>query len=220
MAVKRHANDRNEQVIQAKRMVAENLDELVLEDGLVIKLRNIDPIFVQTVINSVEFPKKPTYEVKLASGRIEHYPMDALVAEQSPELEPIWTLYKLEQARAETEQMKRMTRALILDGTIIPDQWDDPRWERRMKIVGIELPDDPEERWVMYVESKMKTEETVALTNKIMRRTGVPEEYLTATEDTFRDQIHAGSQRPGNVADAGADQGNSGRGDTLEVETQ
>lgn len=203
MAVKRHANDRNEQALK-KRLSPESVDELVLKDGTTIKLRDVDPLFIQTVINSVQFPKRPTYTVTLASGREESYPMDEQVAEQSPELEPQWKAYVQGTQQAEAEQMKRMTRAIILDGTVIPDTWEDRAWERRMKIVGIDIPDDPEERWVMYLESKMTTAESVALTGKIMRRTGVPEEFVTAAEDSFRDSLHGEREGAGELADADA----------------
>lgn len=215
MPAKRHPNDRNERAAQ-KRMNTESVDELVLKDGTTVALKNVDPIFIQTVINSVEYPKRPTYEVKMASGRIDKYPMDEKVAEQSPELAPLWTKYRMDTQAAEAEQMKRMTRALILDGTVMPEVWEDREWERRMKIVGIDLPEDPEELWVVYLESKMTTAESVALTGKIMRRTGVPEEFILAAEDSFRGQVHGELDGAGDVADADADT----RGDEQEVAGQ
>lgn len=202
MAVaKRNANDRNEKAIQAARRKSENMNEHVLADGFVIKLKDIDPLFLQSVIGSVKHPKKPTYTVKLASGREEFYPMDALVAEQSPELKPLWDQYILDRASAQGLEMQLMTRAILLDGTEINEGWSDSNWERRMRIIGVTLPDDPEERWVFYLESKMSTAEIVGLTGKIMRRTGVPEEFIVAAEDSFRNPVDAGPAGAGDVDD-------------------
>lgn len=201
---KRHPNDRNEKFLR-KTFGGESLDVLELSDGTKIQLKDVDPLFINSAINSVTYPKLPTYEVKLASGRIEKYPMDEKVAEQSPELKPLWDEYVKEMQRAQGEQMTRMTRAIILDGTVIPDEWEDRTWERRMRIVGIPLPEDPEERWVMYLESKMTTPESVALTGKIMRRTGVPEEMITAAEDSFRGALRGERDEAGDVADADGD---------------
>lgn len=202
---KRNANDRNEIAVQKAKRQAEDLDHYTMPDGRVLTLKNIDPTFLQMVLATVEYPDKPSYEAKLASGRIELFPMDEKVVEQSPELKPLWDKYVGEMALASNKELDLMTRTMILDGTVIEPGWSDPNWERRMRIVGAKLPTDPEERWVMFIRHKMNFQQVLELTGKIMRRTGVPEELIDAAESSFRDQVPSGSGRPGDLAEPETD---------------
>lgn len=202
---KRNPNDRNEIAVEKARRQAEDLDHFTLSDGRQIELKNIDPIFLQGVLGMVEQPDVPLYDVTLASGRIVQYPMDEKVAEQTPELMPVWRQYILEATAAAALGMKLMTSTMILDGTVVEEDLKDPVWERKMKLIGAKLPTDPTERWVLYLRSKMTQDELLALTGKIMRRTGVPEEYIAAAEATFPDPVPGGSERSDDLAEPDAD---------------
>lgn len=202
---KRNANDRNEIAVQKAKRKAEDLDHYEMPDGRVLTLKDIDPTFLQMVLATVEYPDKPSYEVTLSGGRKEMYPMDEKVAEQTPELKPIWERYILEMTAASNKELDLMTRTLILDGTVIDPDWSDPNWERRMRIVGAKLPTDPEERWVMFIRQKMDFQQVLQLTGKIMRRTGVPEDVIDAAESSFRDSVPSQSGRPGDLAESEPD---------------
>lgn len=210
---KRHPNDRNEKAVQAARVEALDLGSYTLKDGTKLILHDPDPIFLSSVMNSVSEPKKPSYEVTLASGRKEQYPMDEKVAEQSPELKPIWDQYLLDSAAYATKSMELMLRAVLLDAVELEGGINDPAWERRMRIVGVQLPQDSDELRVFYLMGKIDLEDRVGLIGKVMRRTGVPEEIIGAAEDSFRSEVRDRSRRPDDVADPGADARGDGAGE-------
>lgn len=206
---RRNPNDRNEVAVQKAKAKAkaEDLDHFTLQDGTVVELKDIDAIFLQAVMGMVEYPERPKYDVTLASGRVVQYPMDEKVAEETPELKPIWSQYIFDQAKAAGDEMRLMTGTVILDGTKMPENWKDERWERRMRIIGAQLPEDIEERWVLYLRTKISQSDIISLTGKIMRRTGVPEEYIDAAEASFRDIVPGGQGKPGELDDAETDPG-------------
>ena len=184
----RQAMDRNEVALE-KRREDNKPQTFVTKSGVEIKLKDLDLLFVQQVTNSVHIPAVPTYTIKTASGRQETYPLDKVVVEQSPEFKPIWEKYLTDLANAQAEQARRSTRAIYLEGTEAPDDWYDAAWEKRMKIIGIALPEDREERWIQYLETALSTEESMRLIQSIIRRTSLPEEVIQQAEDAFRDTL-------------------------------
>lgn len=195
---KRNPNDRNEIAVQKAKLKAQDLDHHTLPDGTVLDLKDIDALLLSAAMNTVEVPELPTYDVTLASGRVVQYPMDKEVAEQSPELQPVWDTYVYDQALAANTQMRIMTNTIMLDGVKRPPDWIDAVWERKLKLMGARLPADPDERWLLYLRSKMNLTQILELTAKVMRRTGVPEEYISAAENSFPDQV---PNRPGEAGD-------------------
>lgn len=172
--------------------------------GVEIRLQSVDPLFLQTVSRSVKIPEVPTYETKTMSGRIEVHPFDAKAAEQTPGGVEIWQKYQSELADAIAEQNDRVLRAAFLDGTVRPKEWHDERWFKRMRIVGIDLPDDEDELWVMYLLTTLSQEDIATLTTKIIRLTGVPEEMIEAAEEIFRSGIRDSEQSEANLAEESA----------------
>lgn len=190
MTAKRNPNDRNA-VAEAKRKQAARPNTFVLSSGIEVELLPIDYIEINDIVESVQIPEKPTYETRTSRGRVEHHPLDDKVVEQSPEYKEVWQQWKVDYSNALREQSKRSTRAIFLDGTVVPEDWYDAKWERRMKLIGYKLPDDPEERWLLYLETGINKTEAAELVIAIMRLTTLPEEVIQAAEDTFRDSLRA-----------------------------
>lgn len=200
---KRHPNDRNA-VALAKRKQAEKPDTFPLSSGIEVKLNVIDYVAISDIVDSVEIPEKPTYTTRTVSGREEKFPLDDEVVEQSPEYAEVWKEWKINYSNALREQSKRSARAIFLDGTTPPEDWYDAKWERRMKLIGYKLPTDPDERWLLYLETGIGKEEAAELVIAVMRLTTLPEEVIQAAEGTFRDSLRADAGS-GDVEDAGAD---------------
>jgi len=92
--------------------------------------------------------------------------------------------------RASSLQTERSLRALFLDGTVRPrGAFIDADWERRMRIIGVDLPSDPEELWVMYLMMSLSSDDVIMMSSRIMRLTGVDEEVIQQAEDSFRDSV-------------------------------
>lgn len=158
--------------------------------GIKIELKRIDPVFLQAVISSVKMPTRPTYTATTVSGRTEEHPMDGESAKQTEGGEQIWESYQDELTRASSLQTERSLRALFLDGTVCPKgEFVDAQWEKRMHIIGVDLPSDPEELWVMYLMMSLSSDDIIRMSSHIMRLTGVDEELIQQAEDSFRDSV-------------------------------
>lgn len=208
---KRHPNDRNAIAIR-KRMVDEASDEFTTDNGRIIKLKDKpDLMFIQAATNSVEFPEKPTYTVKVGA-REREYPLDELVIEQTDDpvekkrLRKIWNQYMIDLIEANNLQGRRATGAMFYEGTVVQEDFDDPQWEKKMRISGWRVPEDPEERWVFYLQTSLSEDEIGRMSTKIVLRSGgATEEQIASAEQMFRDGLQAQPERPGNVEDTGAD---------------
>lgn len=158
--------------------------------GMKIELRRVDPVFLQSVISSVKMPEIPTYKTTTVSGREETHKMDKEAAEQTEGGKEIWQSYEEDLARKSSEQTERSLRALFLDGTVPPTgAFVDQEWQRKMEIIGVTLPEDPIELWVMYLMMAMSSDDIIRMSSHIMRLTGVDEELIQQAEDSFRDSV-------------------------------
>lgn len=202
--VKRNANDRNQLAIdKAAQTAAIKSQHITLSTGVGLTLLTIDYMVINQIQMSVEIPEVPTYETKTAGGRVEYYPMDAKVVEQSPEFAEEWRDYRRKLGAALQEQAQRTSRAMFLDGTKPDEGWFDNVWERRMRLLKVKLPTDPDDKWLLYLETGLDSIEAAELVMKIMRLTTLPEELIQAAEDTFRDTVRADEGR-GELEVAGA----------------
>lgn len=163
--------------------------------GMKIELKRIDPVFLQSVISSVKMPERPKYEAKTISGRTEYHVMDEESAKQTEGGEKLWADYQDELNRATGEQTERSLRALFLDGTVRPKgAFVDHDWEKRMRIIGVDVPSDPDELWVMYLMMSLNSDDIIRMSSHIMRLTGVDEEVIQQAEDSFRDSSKDSSE--------------------------
>lgn len=175
--------------------------------GVRFKLKEPDLEYIQSVISSVEFPEAPTYEVKMGlSGRVQQYPLDAKVVKQSPEYKPVWNAYLTKLNEAQRIQASLGLRVTFLEGTEPPEEeWYDEKWEKHMRLIGMKIPTDPEERWLFYLTNGgLTADQTIEITGDIVRLAGIPEEYIQQAENSFRGGLRA-DEEPGGLEDAGPD---------------
>lgn len=215
MAVKRNANDRNARALKARKDRSIP-GTFTTTDGTnrVIKLKDKpDLMFIQQVIHSVEWPEVPTYEVQVGARTIE-YPLDMEVVRQTEDpaekaqLRRKWVQYQQDLTDASMEMSKRSTGAVFYEGTEsdIDMVETDVKWARKMRISGWKAPDDPEEKWVFYLQTSLSEDDIKDLSAAVVRRSGgVSEELINAAEEMFLDNLQAGPEEPGNLVDAEAD---------------
>lgn len=215
MAVKRNENDRNARALKARK------DKVIpgtftTTDGTnrVIKLKDKpDLMFIQQVIHSVEWPEAPTYTVQIGS-RTKDYPLDMEVVKQTEdpvekaELRRKWVQYQQDLTDASMEMSKRSTGAVFFEGTEVDIDMaeTDSKWARKMRIVGWKVPDDPEEKWIFYLQTSLSEDDIKNLSAAVIRRSGgVSEELINAAEEMFLDNLQAGPEEPGDLVDIEAD---------------
>lgn len=161
-------------------------------DGREIAIKKVDALFIQSVTNSVQKPEVPTYQTRTGAGRVETRKMDEVAAQQTPGGLEIWNQYQADFNEATTQQLERSMKAVLLDGTQRPEgEFITDTWQRRMRIVGVPLPEDLDELWVLYLSTSLNAEDLIGLSGAIMRLTGVSEEVIAQAEDTFLDPVQA-----------------------------
>lgn len=203
--------DRNQSAFQ-KRQADEAPDIFVADDGRIIQLKKPQLMFIQQASASVDFPDPPTYEVKMGN-RVKEYPLDEVVIKQTEDpierlrLRKVWNQYQEDYAKAINELSVRSTGAVFYEGTVPQLDFDDPKWERKMKMVRWPIPSDPEERWIFYLQTSLSEKEIARLSGKVVRMAGgASEEKIAAAEDMFLDGVPT-DERPGDLEESEADEG-------------
>lgn len=196
---KRNVNDRNERVIQARKK--KNVPSTYTTiDGTnrVIKLKD-DPdiLYIQQVTHDVEVPEAPTYSVQVGSRTIE-YPLDVEVIKQTEDkleqlrLRRVWVQYQQDLTTAYMDIAMRSSAAMYLEGTH-PDEdmiEGDAKWQKKVRIGKWKIPDDLEEKWVLYLQTSLRDPDQKGLSAAIVRRAGgVSEEQIESASDMFLDNI-------------------------------
>lgn len=156
--------------------------------GLKVKLLPVQPMLVNKVMTSVEIPKRPTYETKSVSGRVQNLPMDEKAAKETPGGETLWLYYQEETERALTEQNNRVVNAILVMGTEFEVPEDG--WDTIQELMGLDVPKIPALRRAHFLMTVITDPtELNELMSKIMRLTGVSEEVLAQAEGTFQRSV-------------------------------
>jgi len=118
--------------------------------GVAIRLRLFSPVLRDKVRQSVEFPEPPVYEAKTAGGGVEKHPYTEDMVETDAERE-MWRQYQGRRFAADLQLYDRLGKLALIRGTEI----DVPEgWEQEQAIFGIEIPGDPLERKLHWIETE------------------------------------------------------------------
>lgn len=180
----------------AKKKTEEQADDVyVCEDGLSVKVTPIPPMLLQKVMNSVPMPKRPTYEARTISGRTEEWPMDEESAKDSPNGVARWEYYQEETVAAQASQNEKVTMAAFLFGTEceIPENG----WDKKQEFLGIEVPDDPDQRRAHYLATELTATDIAGLLQKVMGQLQLPEELVADAEASFQRAVRSGPEGSG-----------------------
>ena len=118
--------------------------------GVAIRLRLFSPVLRDKVRQSVEFPEVPIYTATTAGGGKEEHPYTADMVETDDE-KAMWQEYQDKLLAANLTLFERLGRLALIRGTEvdIPDGW-----EQEQAIYGIEVPIDPVERKLHWIETE------------------------------------------------------------------
>lgn len=148
-----------------------------------IEVFKVSPSLVQKVISSVKPVKRPTYETKTFSGRVEVHPMDEVVAEQTPGYQGVWDQYIEDKAEVEAERNERLATVLLSRGT----RYSLPSgWEEEHEALGLIIPTEPNAKRAHYLAVELDPEDLNDLVKEILRLTGITEEKIKEAEASFR----------------------------------
>jgi hypothetical protein len=171
------------------------MGEYVTEKGLRITTKPIDPLIIKRVSDSVQTPRRPTYEAKTISGRVEVHPMDEEVARQVEGGALQWAFYQEELERSNNERFEKFLNVMFMLGTEcdLPDDG----WELLDSMLGLNVPEHPDQKRSHYLMTHLNQKDLARLQLQIMRETGVDEETLREVEESFPDSVRSESPEPG-----------------------
>lgn len=170
--------------------------------GTKIKLLPVQPMLLNKVMTSVTIPKRPTYETRSISGKVQVHPMDEKAAKETPGGETMWVYYQEESESALSEQNSRVVNAIMVMGT----ECDIPQtgWQDKQRALGIEIPTDPDLLRAHYLLTHISDPaELNEIISKIMRLTGVSEEVISQAEGSFQRSVRSEPERSLDVVDVG-----------------
>lgn len=171
--------------------------EYETSSGVVVTLKAMPPLLVTRMASEVGFPDKPTYEITTAAGDVEIHEHEVDEAKgittlESDEDKKAWDDYVKETEEAENRLTMMTLKAVLLEGVLIePDDEQITRWASKQKIIGLTVPEDSEERLMMFKETEVvgNKEDMEFILNKVMELTGVSEEQLEKARASFQDQV-------------------------------
>lgn len=161
--------------------------------GFHIKIHGLPPLLVPMLSSSVDYPMKPTYSITTVDGRVEVHEHDEKSIETAtPEEKDAWVRYLREDEEADGRQAEIMMNAVIMEAIDVdftPEELES--WRKRQKLIGIRLPDDPEELLFAFKKGKVlgSTNDIKFVMDMSMRLTGVDEETVEAVKSSFPDQV-------------------------------
>ena len=158
--------------------------------GTVFKIQGLPPLLMPQLAAGIEQPKKPTYEVITASGDVEIHEHDPKSL-STPEELAAWQEYIADLRKVEQELSERLLNCILIEGVSIPEDVDMVRWIKRQKLMGLEVPDDEEERLLMYKRSLVirSSEDLPKLINAVMSLTGINQEEIEKAKSSFPDIV-------------------------------
>jgi hypothetical protein len=155
-------------------------------------------------------PDPPTYEVELPGTldpktqkpRTEKHFHDATTLE-TEEDKQAWAEYELRRGAVVKRYSEALMRLVFLRGIRYPKPAED--WMLAQTACGIEVPEDPIERQLHYVETEVigDAEDIGAIMSGVMEASGTPEEVLTGIRDSFRDSL--GYPQPAHASNGTSD---------------
>ena len=173
--------------------------------GMTIKLLPTSQMMLAMIRGGVrkEFLKAkepisvPTYSSKTIAGEVQEFPLDEKSlevkgdAEETARRTGAWTAHQAALERMWTEERRRVMRYQFSEGieVEIPDNWD-----ARMEKLGVEIPEDPDDRKVLYIMTAVlptmpEMADVVIRLTALANQAVLSQEMLEAAEATFRDSL-------------------------------
>lgn len=182
------------------------MDTYLTSRGYTIRFKSI-PVLLQKLVQQFPMPHAPTYEVKTATGATETHPHNETTLETDAD-RAAWTEYQRALQRRGAEFVNAQIRLCLLEGIeVVSKPASD--WEKRQRLIGLHIPDDPLEKEMHFLETEITASEAdvIALIAGVSRMSGIDEEAVSELEDSFRGSMGrkrepAGGRTDGDSADA------------------
>jgi len=170
--------------------------------GVAVRLCLFSPVLQDKVRQSVQFPEVPIYIAKTAGGGKEEHPYTADMVETDDE-KAMWAEYQAARLAANLLLYDHLGRLALIRGTEI--DIPDDGWDTEQESLGIEVPTDPTERKIHYIETEAveSNQDYSELILAILAYQGIQQEDRAAAAASFPDQVEGDAAR-GTESESGA----------------
>jgi hypothetical protein len=167
--------------------------------GDTFKLFPVNPLEEQLIRDQVKkdwltagkaLPKVPAIIVENAAGDRVELPLHSEKDADTPELLEQWKAYQYAEAEMQAEFSTRFMTSLFL--CVDADPTEFPGWYRRMRVLKLDIPEDPDDAFLTFVQSwVIRSKEDLesfifSATSSII---AMDEESRAAAEAAFRNQM-------------------------------
>lgn len=166
-------------------------DTYVTDKGIHVTLSGLPPLLIPMIANSVVFPKKPTYTFQDVSGEdvvVEHDEKTL----KTDEDKKAWADYEEAKAAADNQVVEKLLNLCLLEGVQV-DLSPIDKWKKRQALIGIPIPEDPDELEMMYKRSVVisSSKDITHVMKRCMELTGVSPEEVNAIQKSFPDKVES-----------------------------
>lgn len=182
--------------------------EFTLSNGRKLKIRSVSPFMLgrlrPAVMKEFKVGKFPTYIVETVGGGSQEFSHDAttLDVEDDPEQSRInwkeWNEYHQKLALVSLEANRRFLILLLRRGVDVEVPEDDS-WQADHRASGIEIPEDPVELKIMYIQDELihSKSEWGRLCDEILALSDITEEDVAAATESFLDNVEGSGIKEG-----------------------
>lgn len=174
--------------------------EFKLSNGKTIKIKSVSPFMLSrltpAVMKEMDVESPPMYEVETVGGGKQKFSHNetTLEVEGDPDTTQenyqIWNEYQTKLRLARLEINRRFLRLLIRRGVEV-DMPEDDAWLADHKAMGIDIPKDPMDLKIMYIQDVLvtTTSDWGRLVNEVMALSDITEEDVASATESFPDQM-------------------------------
>jgi hypothetical protein len=152
-----------------------------------MKLKAIPPYLVQMAYEALPKPETPSYTVAIEGGGTETHIHDETSIAQSSDAEKAkWNEYKIILKQNEMKAQEMILNIILIEGVEISSD-EERKFSGRLKLMGISLPEDPDERELSFKRAYAlgTPEDAEFITRTVMKLTGISQEDLTSLKNSF-----------------------------------
>lgn len=153
--------------------------------GIVLEFLPI-PALLEKLQAQHKLPEPPTYEVKTATGVIEHHTHDETTLETDAD-KAAWAEYQKNLQEATARLNLGLMRLVMLRGVKV-EMPEGEAWIAEQQFIGLTVPDDPLERKMYWLETEAlaSANDYAQMLAGVMAASGLSEEVVAQAEATFR----------------------------------
>lgn len=164
-------------------------DQYTTSRGYIVTFKSI-PVLFQKLMQQFPVPQPPTYTVQTATGATETHPHNETTLETDAD-RAAWAAYQQKLWTRGVAFVNALIRLCLLEGITVQNPAQRADWERRQRLIGLVIPQDPLERELHFLETEItaRAEDVMMVLAGVARASGIDEEAVSSLEDSFRGAV-------------------------------